>query len=350
MKNALGAACVAALLFALASPAHAGTDDGVTVAQCWTPQQLMGHPEEKAARWTRNDTRMPAINGLHLSPVSSVGTVRRVKLPPGRKLVALTFDLCEAVNEVAGYDGAVIDYLRANNVKATFFAGGKWLLDHPERSAQLLADAHFEVGTHGWAHVNLHVATGQAVTDEILGGLAAHGLTRGQLAERACVHEAGGAIMSRLQRVPKLFRYPFGTCHPEAMQAVARAGLIAIQWDVVSGDPDRAATAESLARGILGNAKPGSIIVAHANGRGWQTANALQIVVPEMRRRGFEFVTVSELLAAGTPEIASSCYERRPGDNARYDIVQLRRNRAAGQQKGSPPRRAPAWPTLLERR
>ncbi len=55
------------------------------------------------------------------------GAIRRVELPKGRKLVALTFDLCEQPGEIAGYDGAVIDYLRAKTIKATLFAGGKWM-------------------------------------------------------------------------------------------------------------------------------------------------------------------------------------------------------------------------------
>ena len=47
------------------------------------------------------------------------GAIRRVKLPAGsRKLIALTFDLCEQPGEVAGYDGKIIDYLRAQGIKA----------------------------------------------------------------------------------------------------------------------------------------------------------------------------------------------------------------------------------------
>lgn len=353
MRNVIAAAFAAALLIAPVSPAHAGPATAGLTAQCWTPQQLAGRPDEKAAHFTRRDTAMPATTGLQLPPVATRGTVRRVKLPPGKKLVALTFDLCEAVGEVAGYDGAVIDYLRANDVKATFFAGGKWLLDHSDRSAQLIADPRFEVGTHGWAHVNLHVASGKAVTDEILGGLAAHATIREQAAGMSCVRDASKAALNHLRAKPKLFRYPFGTCHAEAMQAVADSGLIAIQWDVLTGDPDRNATAQSIARGVLGSVKPGSIIVAHANGRGWQTSNALPILVPELRKRGYEFVTVSELIAAGEPEVASSCYERRPGDNNRYDIVQIRRNRAAakqGQSPTTPPRKPTTWPTVLDPR
>ena len=74
----------------------------------------------------------------------------RVDLPPGKKLVALTFDLCETPGELAGYDGAIVDILRARRIKATFFAGGQWMASHKTRTGQLLSDPLFEVGTHGW--------------------------------------------------------------------------------------------------------------------------------------------------------------------------------------------------------
>ena len=62
---------------------------------CWTPESLAGRPDEKLSHVSheRSRTLSPAPHG-RAEPV--MGTVRRVKLPPGRKLVALTFDLCEA--------------------------------------------------------------------------------------------------------------------------------------------------------------------------------------------------------------------------------------------------------------
>ena len=44
-------------------------------------------------------------------------------------------------------------------------------------------------------------------------------------------------------------------------------------------------------------AKGGSIIVMHINQRGWHTAEALPEIITRLRKRGFTFVTVSELLS-----------------------------------------------------
>lgn len=50
---------------------------------------------------------------------------------------------------------------------------------------------------------------------------------------------------------------------------------------------------------ILRNARPGSIIVLHDGGaRGGRTLQVLRAILPELRRRGFRVVTLSELAAA----------------------------------------------------
>ena len=91
------------------------------------------------------------------------------------------------------------------------------------------------------------------------------------------------------------------------------------RWDLPPGDPAKAQSADAIRKGVAAGAKSGSIIVMHANGRGWHTAEALPHVIEELRKRGFEFATVGELLAKGEPIIAESCYELKPGDNVKYD-------------------------------
>ena len=87
----------------------------------------------------------------------------------------------------------------------------------------------------------------------------------------------------------------------------------------MTADPVRSQSAEAIKRVMLKGIKPGSIIVAHANGRGWHTAEAMEQVLPMLMQQGYEFVTISELLSLGEPEVADSCYELRPGDNRFYD-------------------------------
>jgi peptidoglycan/xylan/chitin deacetylase (PgdA/CDA1 family) len=213
--------------------------------------------------------------------------------------VALTFDLCEGVREVSGYDAGIVNYLRAQRVRATFFAGGKWLHSHPEKAMQLVADPLFEIGNHSWSHPNFRQLSAKAMEDQILRTQAQYEGLWQELARRARAQGLDPAEMAKIPRVPRAFRFPYGICSPEALRIVARLGLTAIQWDIVTGDPDRHQYARKIAAVVLSKIQPGAIIICHANGRGWWTAEALPLFIPKLKDLGFEFVTISELLQCG---------------------------------------------------
>lgn len=307
----------------LLSTASARADDRDALqARCWAPADLAAKPGE--ARPVRIAARQAIrIPKMQLAPFTSapVGAIRRVELPPGRKLIALTFDLCEQGGEIAGYDGAIFDYLRRARVKATLFAGGKWLLSHPERARQLMTDPLFEIANHGWAHRNLRLLGGVALEQEIAGPQAAYEAQRAELAKAQCLAPEATAKLAAVAPRMALFRFPYGACSPAALAAVARHGLLAIQWDVSTGDPAPSQSARAIAETMVRRARPGSIIIAHANGRGVNTASALPIAIPKLRAMGFEFVTVGELLAAGRPVVEQRCYDSHPGDTDRYDFL-----------------------------
>lgn len=291
-------------------------------AICWTPQALAARPGERAPRKNVHafDTLVSAGQLAPFAPVPANlrGAIRRVELPKGRKQIALTFDLCEQPGEVAGYDGAIVDYLRANGVKATFFAGGKWLASHEERALQLMADPLFEIGSHGWAHRNARRLDALALEREVSGPQHAYEGLRDHLGAMSCIRQNPQAFETIRPRIG-LYRFPYGACNAPALAAVNQAGLLAIQWDLSTGDPSPAQSAKAIANAIVRQAKPGSIVIAHANGRGFHTAEALPLAIPKLRDAGYEFVTVSELLRSGTPVIVQSCYNSRPGDTDRYD-------------------------------
>ncbi len=311
----------AAVFFAglLAAPALAA-DRTALRDRCWSPAALSGSVEEKKITKGIHAYDQPPA-AMTLAPHAPVpkdwrGAIRRVKLPPGKKLVALTFDMCELPGEVTGYDAALVDYLRANGLKATFFSGGKWMRSHSERTRQLMADPLFEIGNHAEAHRNLRLLSGNALKEEIEGPQRAYELQRAALANAQCVR--GDDSLATIPPRVGLFRFPFGACNQASLDAVNDAGLLAIQWNLSMGDPVPAQSAQAIANAML-RAKPGAIIIGHGNGRGFHTAEALAIAVPQMKAQGYEFVTVSELLAQGTPEISATCYDTRPGDTDKYD-------------------------------
>lgn len=317
------ACCVGGAHFAMATDALVHNRPGSDLLQaCFAPAELAANPAEKSPRKGQRafDRPEPARQLAPFQPVSANlrGAIRRVKLPPGKKLIALTLDLCEQPGEIAGYDGAIIDYLRKEGVKATLFVGGKWLRSHERRTRQLMADPLFEIANHSAAHRNLRLLSGKRLVDEVEEPQRAYEAIHERFGKDRCT----AALPQAWQSVPNrmsLFRFPFGACNKASLDAVNDAGLLAIQWDVSTGDPTPAQSAKAIAREILNSARPGSIVIGHANGRGFHTAEALPMAIPKLKAQGYSFVTVSELLAAGTPEIVATCYNLRPGDTDRYD-------------------------------
>ncbi len=293
-------------------------------AACFPQTALAADPRERQpVRLARPAMYRLTTAAPALPPVAAPlrGAIRRVDLPPGsRKLIALTLDFCEQPQELAGYDGAIIDILRRERVKATLFMGGRWMASHPARTSQLMTDPLFEFGTHGLAHRNTRLLAGADLKTEIVAPSAIYADASSKLAAQQCA-APHRAAMSTIPAAPSLFRFPFGACAPEGLSTANDAGLLAIQWDVSTGDPSPATSAREIAATMINRTRPGSIIIAHANGRGYHTAEALPAAIAGLRAKGFEFVTVSELLAAGRPVVVPTCYDSRPGDTDKYDTL-----------------------------
>lgn len=197
--------------------------------------------------------------------------------PRERAQVALTFDVCQTPGRPSGYDRALVELLRREQVPATFFIGGDWLQTHPAEGRELAGVDFFELANHSWSHPDLRHSDAATIAREI----ARTETALAKLSGRESSH---------------LFRLPFGYYDRAVLQAVAATGMRVIQWDVVSGDPDPQVTAAAMTKEVLGRVRGGSIIIFHANGRGRHTAAALPTILAGLRARGLEPVTVSRLL------------------------------------------------------
>jgi peptidoglycan/xylan/chitin deacetylase (PgdA/CDA1 family) len=102
-------------------------------------------------------------------------------------------------------------------------------------------------------------------------------------------------------RQPTLFRPPYGEHDDRIVRIAAAMGLTTVEYDLPSGDPSPEATKENLIEYVTTMARSGSIIVMHINGRGCHTAEALPDIIVKLRKRGFVFVTVTQLLHNTAP-------------------------------------------------
>lgn len=193
-----------------------------------------------------------------------------------RPLVALTFDLCPTRAPVE-LDERIVDALVAADAPATFFVSGRWAQARPEGVRRLAAEPRFEIANHTFHHPHLLASGDATVHDELV--VTDH------------------LLESMTGRTPRWFRPPYGEVDARVVRLASEAGLGTIQYDVVSGDPSPGATAEGLVRTVLSHARPGSIVIMHANHRRFATADAVPRIVDGLRARGLRLVTVSELLA-----------------------------------------------------
>jgi peptidoglycan-N-acetylglucosamine deacetylase len=197
---------------------------------------------------------------------------------PARREVALTFD-----DGPAPLTLRFVRMLRAQGAVATFFMLGdqvgpryRGVLREELRDGDALGD-------HSWSHPNL----------------AASGEVRSQLSG------ARGAIVTASGYVPCVFRPPYGAFNRNVLEVAHSLGLATIVWDV---DPRDWALpgVGSIEATVLRQVKPGSIVLSHDGGgpRG-QTLAAYPSIITALRRRGYRFVTVPQLL--GYPTIYRAC-------------------------------------------
>lgn len=318
--------CLAIMLLAWGIPALAGDSSfgsQILLHGLWSDAELVGTPADH--RITRPyveppDLSPPARTTPRVQPgavpADLRGVIRRVRPLSGEKILALTFDLCERASNRTGYRTEIINYLRDHGIPATFFAGGKWMRSHPEKAMQLMADPLFELGNHSWTHANLALMDEAETRDQVLWTQCQYELLREELARRA---EARGlaAEMAGVPASMTVFRLPYGRNALASLDYLAEMGLPIAQWDVL-GEGGRGSAAEISVR-AAGQVRPGSIVLMHANAVPKLTQDIVPVFVDELRRRGWRFVTVGELLKLGPAETVRDGYFEKPGDNTQFD-------------------------------
>ena len=191
--------------------------------------------------------------------------------PDGRRLIALTFD--DGPSDVTP---RVLDVLAAHGGRSTFFVLGRSVPGREHTLQRAVTEGH-ELGNHAWSHTHPGWLEDAALGEEL---------------------ERTTALIERVAGVrPRLVRPPYGE-DPERVAAIAAGVGLAptVLWTVDPkdwrpSDPDR------IADHVLRAARPGAIVDLHDGGGTESTVTALERLLPALVERGYQAVTVSELLA-----------------------------------------------------
>lgn len=196
---------------------------------------------------------------------------REVKSAPvSAKVIALTFD-----DGPAQSTEAILNALKDAGAKATFFIVGTRALESPDVVRRIAAEGH-ELGNHTYSHRNLELIRRDEIDRELM--------------KNAVILRSLSGASSRL------FRPPGGHLSRQARQALAEYGLTCVLWTFNCGTFENA-SAVKYTEQVLRDARPGAIMLMH-NGEEVTTA-ALPGILAALKQRGYQFVTVSELVRAG---------------------------------------------------
>ena len=187
-------------------------------------------------------------------------------IDPSKPMVALTFDDGPDVQ----VDGVLMDELEKVNGRATFFVVGQRVEKFPEDIKNTVERGH-EIGNHSYDH-DIHLSS------------------KGQDYIRNEFDKTDDAVEKAAGVRPALVRLPGGNISND-VKAVVKKPLIF--WSIDTEDW-RSRDAEKTQNSILSQVKDGDIVLMHA--LYLSTAQACKTVIPELHARGYQLVTVSELI------------------------------------------------------
>lgn len=181
------------------------------------------------------------------------------------KKVAITFDDGPDAKTTA----LLLDGLKARKVRATFFVIGEKAEQNPELIRRMSEEGHL-IGNHTYSHVQLNALSSNQACSQVK---AANDVIEGITGQEVIY-----------------LRPPYGEW---SHKKDCPQNMIAVYWDVDPLDWKRTDT-EQIAADILRQVKPGDIILLHDIYK--TSVQAAFLVIDELQRQGYEFVTVDELM------------------------------------------------------
>ena len=215
----------------------------------------------------------PAKNLIAEIPKQFQGTtIYEAKLKPNEKVIALTFDDGPGPKNTA----QVLEILKKNQIKATFFMIGEMVQIFPKIAKQVVADGHV-VGNHTWHHWYRRMDKATAASE---------------------INRTADIIYKTTGAKTTLFRPPGGFLKNGLADYAKSQKYAVMMWSEESGDAERhSPQVPGMVKNVLKSAKPGAIVLMHdGGGNRSRTVKALPQIIDSLKAQGYRFVTIPELL------------------------------------------------------
>ncbi|MFA6941603.1 MAG: polysaccharide deacetylase family protein [Clostridiaceae bacterium] len=184
------------------------------------------------------------------------------------KKIALTFDVNWGDNNI----DEILNILGKYDIKASFFVIGKWAEENKTEVIKLYERGQ-EIGNHSYSHKYFSKISKETMRSEIV--------------------KCDYVVEKITGTKPYLFRFPSGEYNNMAVDIVYNTLHFPVQWSVDSIDWKEQGRDIEYYR-VVSKTKSGDIILFHTNAR--YTPENLSRVIETLKSKGFEFVTVSELI------------------------------------------------------
>ena len=203
--------------------------------------------------------------------MTSAGTVKLLpiyKVDTKEKKVSLTLNCAWNDSDI----DSIIQTLKENNCKVTFFMVGDWVKKYPE-AAKKVKEAGHEIGTHSNTHPHVNKLSYEQNVLEIEQSVK-------------LIKETTGADV-------KLYRPPYGEYNDTVIKSANETGYFPIQWSLDTLDYTNL-TGEQMWDRLKNKLSSGDIILMHNGAK--HTANSLDMIIKNIKSNGYEIVPVSELI------------------------------------------------------
>lgn len=200
------------------------------------------------------------------------------------KTIAFTFDACGGKN-ANGYDAELINFLRKEQIPATLFVTGKWIDANYLTFLQLSKDPLFEIENHGFNHQPC------SVDGESEYGI--HGTK--DIPDAIDEIEANAEKIEKITgRRPTFYRSATAYTDEACAKIAKQLGITIISFDVLSGDAVPKTPKSIIVNSVLQHIKPAAIVIMHFNRPAWNTYEAMQEIVPTLRKKGYSFAKLKD--------------------------------------------------------
>ena len=209
-----------------------------------------------------------------IKPIETIETSSTTKLLPiynvetDEKKVAFTMNCAWNDSDI----DSILETLEKNQVKITFFIVGEWADKYPEAVKKIYEAGH-EIGSHSNTHPHVNNISEEKNLEEI------------QLSVNKIEKITGEKT--------KLYRTPYGEYNDKVIKVAQEKGYYPIQWNLDTLDY-KDLTGEEMWNRIKDKLSNGSIILSHNGTK--NTANSLDMLIKNIKEKGYEIVKVSELI------------------------------------------------------